>query len=191
MVKHHDVKESDNNSKLDWREDLMGTKFTLLVAKNSWTCWKLESMWDWLLRLLEAGQNRIELNKGYGGLIYSALYRAGPGQRNSKQGDWQEVWRYRASQKLNACLWSYLSQWKMALFAIVTTSPIWKTATTCDSYPILRMDDCIDILVEAKVVFTKNSNGGYWQVKIAGEDQDKTAFEWHHGLLCLKCMPLK
>jgi len=36
-----------------------------------------------------------------------------------------------------------------------------------DSYPLPRMDECIDSLGEAKVFSTLDCNAGYWQVLIA------------------------
>lgn len=39
--------------------------------------------------------------------------------------------------------------------------------------PILRMDDCIDSLDEARIFSTLDSNTGYWQVKIDTTYLDK------------------
>ncbi len=50
-----------------------------------------------------------------------------------------------------------------------------------DSYPIPRMDDCIDSLGGAKVFSTLDCNSGYWQIPIAEKDRDKTAFVPHMG----------
>ncbi len=47
--------------------------------------------------------------------------------------------------------------------------------TIRDSYPIPRMDDCIDSLGGAKVFSTLDCNSGYWRIPIAEEDRDKTA----------------
>ena len=36
--------------------------------------------------------------------------------------------------------------------------------TVRDEYPLLRMDDCIDFLWDAKVFSTRDCNSGYWQI---------------------------
>ena len=45
--------------------------------------------------------------------------------------------------------------------------------TIPDTYPLPRMDDCIDSLAGAKVFSTLDALWGYWQVPIAEEDRVK------------------
>ena len=54
--------------------------------------------------------------------------------------------------------------------------------TIRDSYPFPRMDDYIDSLGEATVFSTLECNSGYWQIPVAEEDREKTAFVCHAGL---------
>jgi len=49
------------------------------------------------------------------------------------------------------------------------------------SYPISRMEDCIDSLGDARVFSTLDCNAGYWQIPMAPDDIDKTAFTCHMG----------
>jgi len=58
-----------------------------------------------------------------------------------------------------------------------------------DSYPLPRMDDCIDSLGEGKVFSTLDCNAGYWQVLIVDGDREKTAFVCHKVAYHYKCMP--
>lgn len=53
--------------------------------------------------------------------------------------------------------------------------------TVRDSYPLPRMDDCIDFLGDATVFSTLDCNSGYWQIPVADEDKDKTTFVCHEG----------
>jgi len=53
--------------------------------------------------------------------------------------------------------------------------------TVRDVYPLPHMDDCIDFLGGAKVFSTLDCNSGYWQIPVADEDRDKTAFVCHEG----------
>ena len=51
------------------------------------------------------------------------------------------------------------------------------------------MEDCLDSLGKANWFTTLNCNSGYWQVPIAEEDRDKTAFVSHCGQFRWKLMP--
>lgn len=51
-----------------------------------------------------------------------------------------------------------------------------------DSYPIPRLDDCIDSLGDTMIFLTLVANSGYWQVEIAEKDCDKAEITSHHGL---------
>jgi Reverse transcriptase (RNA-dependent DNA polymerase) len=54
--------------------------------------------------------------------------------------------------------------------------------TTKDSYALPRIDDSLDSLGGAQYFTTLDANSGYWQIEVAPEDQDKTAFTTHRGL---------
>ena len=54
-------------------------------------------------------------------------------------------------------------------------------ATIADTYPLPRMEDCIDSLGEARLFTTLDALWGYWQVPIAERDRDKTTFTTHMG----------
>ena len=62
------------------------------------------------------------------------------------------------------------------------------TVTTSDTYPLPRMGDCIDSLVEARFFKTLDAMCGYWQVPIAEGDRDKTTFTSHMGTFRYKRM---
>lgn len=53
--------------------------------------------------------------------------------------------------------------------------------TVRDTFPLPRMDDCIDFLGEAAVFSLLDANAGYWQIPAAVEDQGKTTFTCHEG----------
>ena len=54
--------------------------------------------------------------------------------------------------------------------------------TRKDSYPIPRMDDCIDTLGKARIFSSRDANSGYWQIAMDERDREKTAFVCHQGL---------
>lgn len=63
------------------------------------------------------------------------------------------------------------------------------TLTVRDSYPIPRMDECIDSLGDTKIFYTLNANCGYWQVEIDEGDWDKTSPTSQHGIFRFKRLP--
>ena len=54
--------------------------------------------------------------------------------------------------------------------------------TRRDSYPIPRMDECINSFGDATIFSTLECNSGYWQVEVDEADKDKTTFTSHMGL---------
>ncbi len=62
-------------------------------------------------------------------------------------------------------------------------------ATKLDAYPLARIDDCIDALQGAKYFCTLDLASGYWQIKVAESDREKTAFTSHLGLFKFNVMP--
>ena len=61
--------------------------------------------------------------------------------------------------------------------------------TLKDSYPLPRIDDSIDALRGPKWFSTLDLASGYWQVPMASEDMEKTAFATPFGLYQFKVMP--
>ena len=61
--------------------------------------------------------------------------------------------------------------------------------TKRDAYPLPRMDDALETLSGAKYFSTLDLISGYWQVEVAEEDRDKTAFATHVGLYEFNVMP--
>ena len=58
-----------------------------------------------------------------------------------------------------------------------------------DTYPLPRMEDCIDSLGEVRLFTTLDALWGYWQVPIAESDRDKTTFTSYMGTFRCKRMP--
>ena len=58
-----------------------------------------------------------------------------------------------------------------------------------DAYPMPRVDEMLDQLGRAKYISTMDLTKGYWQVPVAEEDQQKTAFATPFGLFEFTRMP--
>ena len=54
--------------------------------------------------------------------------------------------------------------------------------TERDAYPLPKIEECLDTLSGATWFSTLDLQSGYWQVEMAPEDRDKTAFTTKYGL---------
>lgn len=61
--------------------------------------------------------------------------------------------------------------------------------TVKDSYPLPRIDDIIDQLAGNSWFSILDLKSGYWQIQIASEDREKTAFSVGNGLWQFVVMP--
>ncbi|XP_073323456.1 uncharacterized protein [Pagrus major] len=59
-----------------------------------------------------------------------------------------------------------------------------------DSHPLPRIDDTLDALAGATWFSTLDFSDGYWQVEVAQEDREKTAFTTGQGLYQFRSMPM-
>ena len=61
--------------------------------------------------------------------------------------------------------------------------------TNFDAYPMPRIDEMLDKVGNAKYITTLDLAKGYWQVPMAREDKEKTAFSSPMGLYQFTVMP--
>ena len=62
-------------------------------------------------------------------------------------------------------------------------------ATVKDAYPLLRIDDTLDMLAGKQWFSTLDLASGYWHVSLSREARAKTAFATHSGLFQFKVTP--
>jgi len=63
------------------------------------------------------------------------------------------------------------------------------TVTRKDSYPLPNIMETFDTLAGAQYFSSLDLASGYWQVEVAPEDKEKTAFSTRHGLYQFTTMP--
>ena len=64
------------------------------------------------------------------------------------------------------------------------------SVTIKDSHPLPRVDDTLDALSGATWFSTLDFSDGYWQLEVAQEDREKTAFTTGQGLYQFRSMPM-
>lgn len=57
-----------------------------------------------------------------------------------------------------------------------------------DSYPVPRIDECIDFFGDALMLSNLDANRGYWQKEIEETDPKKTVFTSQNGFYRFYCM---
>ena len=61
--------------------------------------------------------------------------------------------------------------------------------TEKDSYPLPKIDECLDVLSDSTLFSTLDLQSGYWQIEMHPEDRGKTAFATRQGLFEYLRMP--
>lgn len=147
-------------------------------------------MWSGELGKIVATKHRIELQPD-AKPVYQTPYRAGHKSREFQQ---KEVDRMLTDKVIEAAQ----SEWASPVVLVPKKDGSLRfcvdyrrlnAVTIRDSYPIPRMDECIDSLGDATVFTTLDCNSGYWQIEVAEEDRDKTTFVSHCGMYRFLRMP--
>ncbi|CAN8076676.1 unnamed protein product, partial [Agarophyton chilense] len=151
---------------------------------------KYTSMWTGKIGEICATEHHIDLVPG-SRPISQAPYRAGPRTRQIEEGNISKMLEegvIEAAQSAWASPVVLVPKPDGSLRFCINYRKL-DAVTVRDTYPLPRMDECIDSLGEASVFTMLDANSGYWQVPVVEEDQDKTAFACHAGLYRFKRIP--
>ena len=151
---------------------------------------KYVPMWSGKLGEINTTVHRIDLKPG-SRPVSVPPYRSGPKERELERA---EVERQLKDGVIEPAVTEWASP---VLFAPKADGTLrfcvdyrrLNEMTLKDSYPIPRMDECIDSLGDAVIFTTLDCNAGYWQVLLHHADRDKTAFVCHAGTFRYLRMP--
>lgn len=123
--------------------------------------------------------------------INQAPYRAGPRERTVIEEQTEEMLKnniIRASKSPWASPVVLVNKKDGSIRFCVNYQKLNKV-TIRDVYPLPRIDDSLNCLGRAKYFSTFDLASGYWQIPMAEEDKEKTAFVSHVGLYEFNTMP--
>ena len=153
---------------------------------------KYSKMYDGTLGEIRVTEHKIDLKEGSEPYAQNP-YRAGP---KAREFEAQEIDRMLKAGVIEPAQ----SEWASPVVLVPKKDGTLRfcvdyrrlnAMSVRDSYPLPRMDECIDSLGEAKVFTTLDCNWGYWQVPIREKDRDKTTFASHSGLYRFLRMPFE
>jgi hypothetical protein len=140
-------------------------------------------MWDGRLGQVHTTAHRIQLTPG-AKPAYSQPYRAGA---KACEAESVEIHRMLRAGVIEPAT----SEWASPVVLVLKPDGFMRfcidyrrlnTVTVRDSYPLPRMDECIDSLGDARVFSTLDCNSGYWQIPVSPQYKEKTTFTSHEGL---------
>jgi RNase H-like domain found in reverse transcriptase/Reverse transcriptase (RNA-dependent DNA polymerase)/Integrase zinc binding domain/Integrase core domain/Chromo (CHRromatin Organisation MOdifier) domain/Retroviral aspartyl protease len=149
-----------------------------------------QRMWDGHLGTFTATSHRIQLVPD-AHPVHCQPYRAGPRARAAEHEEVQKMLKAGVVEPA-------VSEWASPVVLVPKPDGSLRfcvdyrrlnAITIRDTYPLPRMDECIDSLGEAVVFSTLDCNSGYWQIPLNEVDRDKTTFCSHAGTYRFLRMP--
>jgi hypothetical protein len=143
---------------------------------------KHRTMWDGRLGQVHTIAHRIQLTPG-AKPAYSQPNRAGAKAREAKSVEIYRMFRAGVIEPAP-------SEWAIPVVLVPKPDGSMRfcidyrrlnTVTVRDSYPLPRMDECINSLGDARVFSTLDFNSGYWQIHVSPQDKEKKTFTSHEA----------
>ena len=124
--------------------------------------------------------------------IKQRAYRTSPEKR-------AEIERQVADLLADGVIEESCSPWSSPVVLVKKKSGQWRfcvdyrrlnSVTVKDSHPLPRVDDTLDALAGAVWFSTLDFSNGFWQIEVAEDDREKTAFNTGRGLYQWRSMPM-
>jgi RNase H-like domain found in reverse transcriptase/Reverse transcriptase (RNA-dependent DNA polymerase)/Integrase zinc binding domain/Integrase core domain/Chromo (CHRromatin Organisation MOdifier) domain len=147
-------------------------------------------MWDGRLGKVSATSHRIDLVPGTRP-VHAQPYRAGGRAREVER---EEIEKMMTQGVIEPAM----SEWASPIVLVSKSDGSLRfcvdyrrlnAITVPDTYPLPRMDECIDSLGDAAIFTTLDCNSGYWQIPVDPPDRDKTTFTSHYGTYRFRRLP--
>lgn len=138
---------------------------------------ELESMWDRSLGETTTVKHHLDLKPNFR-LAFQNPYRA---KSKKRKHDGHETDRMLKKDEIKPAI----SEWaSLVVFAPKNDGKLHfcvdyrelNASTVRDTYPLLRMNECIDCAENAAIIPTLNCSSGYQQVEVPEADRDKNYF---------------
>jgi len=143
---------------------------------------KYESLYDGTLGEIVATEHTIDLTEG-AAPIRQQPYRAGPKAREVVNEHVNKMLEHGVIEPATTPWASpvVLAPKKDGSYRFCVNFRRLNSITVRDSYPLPRIDECVDSLGDAQYLSTLDCNWGYWQIPLREVDKDKTTFVCHSG----------
>jgi len=193
LAQHQQVQQDDADLQdKDWKKTVtIAPRYEHMRSRITDMMEEFTSMWDGNLGTISAVKHRIDLDPPDSQPVHSAPYRAGPATRQLEKNEIDKMLGMGVIEPAQT-EWAspiVFAPKKDGAMRFCVDYRRLNAMTLRDSYPIPRMDECIDSLGDANIFTTLDANCGYWQIEIADQDKDKTTFTSHHGLYRFVRMP--
>ena len=139
-----------------------------------------------------SGAVKHSINTGDHPAVKRRAYRTSPDKRREMDRQVQQL-------LADGIIEESCSPWSSPVVLVRKKDNTWRfcvdyrglnAVTVKDSHPLPRVDDTLDALAGATWFSTLDFSDGYWQVEVAEEDRQKTAFTTGHGLYQFRSMPM-
>jgi len=140
-------------------------------------------MWDGTLGVIRATKHAI-VTPPDGLPIRAQPYRTGPFKRQIMSDQIHKILKLKVISPRH-------SAWASPVVIVPKKNGKARFCVDCrqlnnitkkDSYPLPRMEDCLDSSGDAQVFTSLDCTAGYWQVPLRNGDQEKTAFKTQCGI---------
>ncbi len=181
----------DTPSTMDWKDEIDLSHLEPAVRRKVYHMLSRHaSMWDGNLGTMYGAQHRIDLKPG-SRPVHWQPYRAGMRAQQEEADEIDQMLRMKVFEP--SC-----SEWASPIVLVPKSDGSLRfcvdyrrlnALTIRDSYPLPRMDECIDSPGEATIFTASDCNSGYWQIPIDPSNRDKTTFKSHFGTYRFVRMP--
>lgn len=178
-----------DTDKQDWRDTIdLSEEYAAYRAEFITMLEPFPAMWDGHLDLITIATHCIKLDPSNCWPVHAAPYRAGPKTYAVEKDEIDNMLRMNIIEPAQ-------TEWESPVVIATKKEGTLRFCdkfrklnfdTMRDSYPLLRVKECIDSLADARIFSTLDANSGYWQIEVGPADREKTTFTLRQWTLRLQ-----